>query len=156
MKNLVINILTNIMNMMLIVICFIIFNKQSPLLEAQILIKYINISSILFLAISIILFEIASRKGKGKLYIYGIEFLVLALFTLLIKHIPKILGCTMKTYTEVGMYAFIGYYILKSGMQYTIQKQNQLNSLSDIKEIVKEEPTRKATKRKNIKVEEGK
>ena len=142
--------------MILIAIYFIIFNKQALLLDSQTLIKYINISSILFLGISIILFEIASKKSKGKLYIYGIEFLALAIFTLLIKHMPKILGCTMKTYTEIGTYLFIGYYILKSGTQYTIEKQNQLNSLSDIKEIVKEEPTRKATKRKNIKIEEGK
>ena len=35
-------------------------------------------------------------------------------------------------------------------------KQDELKALSDIKEIVKEEPRKKATKRKNIKVEEGK
>ena len=79
------------------------------------------------------MFEWAYRKDKSKLYVYGLEFLALAIFTLLIKHIPKILGCTMKTYTEVLTYAFIGYYILKSGMQYTIEKENQLKSLSDIK-----------------------
>ncbi len=156
MKNLVISILTNIIYMVLIVIYFIVFNKQTPLLDSKTLITYINISSIAFLGIAIILFEIAYKKDKGKMYMYGIEFLVLAIFTLLIKHMPKILGCTMKTYTEVGMYAFIGYYILKSGMQYTIEKQNQLKNLSDIKEIVKEEPSKKTTKRKNIKVEEGK
>ena len=39
---------------------------------------------------------------------------------------------------------------------YTKMQQDKLNALSDIKELVKEEPTKKATKRKNIKVEEGK
>lgn len=155
-KTIVRDILTNILYLILVVIYFTTFNTQGPLLDSKTLIKYINISSIAFLGIAIILFEIAYRRDKGKMYIYGMEFLVLAIFTLLIKHMPKILGCTMKTYTEVGTYAFIGYYILKSGMQYTSEKQNQLKNLSDIKEIVKEEPAKKITKRKNIKIEEGK
>ena len=95
------------------------------------------------------------RKEKTKVFINGIEFLVLAIFTLLIKHMPKVLGNTMKSYTEVGTYAFIAYYILKTAISYTKMKQDELKNLSDIKEIVKEEPTKKATKRKNIKVEEG-
>ena len=57
---------------------------------------------------------------------------------------------------EVGIYVAIVYYILKSAIVFTKDKHDQLKKLSDIKEIVKEEPTKKATKRKNIKVEEGK
>jgi len=117
---------------------------------------YIHISSITFLIISIILFEIGYKKEKTKIFIYGIEFLVLAIFTLLMKHMPKIFGYTMKSYTEIGIYAFIGYYILKFAIIYTKGRHDQLKSLSDIKEIVKEEPTKKETKRKNKKVEEGK
>ena len=39
---------------------------------------------------------------------------------------------------------------------YTKLKHDELKNLSDIKEIVKEEPIKKETKRKNKKVEEGK
>ena len=155
-KNIVRDILANIIYLILVVIYFVTFNTQGNLLDSETLIKYIDISSITFLLIAIVMFEIGYRKDKAKIFIYGIEFLALAIFTLLIKHMPKVLGYTMKEYTEIGTYAFIAYYILKSGVQYTIKKQNELKSLSDIKEIIKEEPTKKETKRKNIKVEEGK
>jgi len=68
---------------------------------------------------------------------------------------PKALGSTIKNYTEIVTYAFIAYYILKSVIMYTKMKHDELKSLSDIKEIVKEEPIKKVSKRKNIK-EEGK
>lgn len=155
-KDIVKEILTNIIYLILVLVYFIIFNTQGSLLDSDILIKYIDISSMTFLAIAIVMFEVGYRKEKIKIFIYGIEFFVLAIFTLLIKHMPKVLGYMMKDYIEVGIYAYIAYYILKSGIQYTIQKQNELKSLSDIKEIVKEEPTKKETKRKNVKVEEGK
>ena len=112
--------------------------------------------SLAFLLIAIILFEIGYKKEKGTIFIYGIEVLILAIFTILIKHIPKVFGYTIRQYLELGICAFIAYYILKIGFQYTIKKQNELKNLSDIKEIIKEEPTKKVTKRKNKKVEEGK
>lgn len=117
---------------------------------------YINISSMTFLLIAIIMFEIGYRKEKIKIFINGIEFLALAIFTLLMKHMPKVLGNTMKSYTEVGVYAFISYYILKSAIMYTKKRHDVLKNLSDIKEIVKDEPIKKTTKRKNIKEKEGK
>ena len=45
---------------------------------------------------------------------------------------------------------------VKSAILYTKDQQNKLKDLSDIKDIVKDEPIKKATKRKNKKVEEGK
>ena len=155
-KPIVKDILVNIIYLLLIVIYFICFNTQGTLLTADILTQFINISSMVFLIISIIMLEVGYRKENIKIFINGIEFFILALFTLLIKHMPKVLGNTMKGYVEVGIYASIVYYILKSAVIFTKDKHDQLKNLSDIKEIVKEEPTRKATKRKNIKVEEGK
>lgn len=154
-KSIVRDILTNIIYLILIIIYFVFLNTQGSLLDPKVLERYIDISSITFLFISIVLIEIGYRKEKSKIFINGIEFLALAICTLLIKHMPKVLGNTMKEYNEVVTYAFIGYYILKSAIMYTKIKQDKLNSLSDIKEIVKEEPTKRVTKRKNIK-EEGK
>ena len=155
-KPIVKDVITNAIYMLLIIIYFICFNTQVTTLEQAIMMRYIDISSIAFVGIAVIFFEIGYRKEKSKIFINGIEFLVLAIFTLLIKHLPKVLSCSMKNYTEVGIYAFVAYYILKSAIMYTKMKQDELKSLSDIKDIVKEEPTKKATKRKNIKVEEGK
>lgn len=154
-KPIVKDILTNIVYLILVVAYFICFNTQISVLETTILTQYINISSIVFLGIAIVMLEAGFRKSKIKIFINGIEFISLAIFTLLIKHMPKVFGYTMKSYTEIGTYIFIAYYILKSAITYTKMKQDQLKQLSDIKEIVKEEPTRKATKRKNKK-EEGK
>lgn len=146
--------ITNITYLILVVIYFVCFNTQGSILGAEILDKYINISSMTFLAVSIVMLEVGYRKDKSKIFINGIEFLILAIFTLLIKHMPKVLGNTMKSYTEIGIYVFIAYYILKTAIMYTKMKYNQLSKLSDIREIVKEEPIKKETKRKNKKIEE--
>jgi hypothetical protein len=155
-KTIVRDAIINIICLTVIIGYFICFNTQINFLNPVILDRVINISSMIFLAISIIMFEIGYRNNKAKFFVNGIEFLVVAIFTLLIKHMPKVLGNTMKSYTEIGTYSFIAYYILKVAILYTKMRHDKLKSLSDIKEIVKEEPTKKATKRKNIKVEEGK
>ena len=131
------------------------FNIQYEVVSELMLMKYINISSILFLLISIVIIEISYKKEDDNILIYGLEFLVLAIFTLLIKHIPKLLNCNTQTYILVGSYLFAIYYMLKSTVLYTIERQQDLKKFSDIKEIVKDEPIKKATKRKNKK-EEGK
>lgn len=155
-KTIVKDVITNAVYLMLITIYFVCFNTQVITLETTMIIQYIDISSITFLAIAIVMFEVGYRNNKAKIFINGVEFLVLATATLLIKHIPKTLGHTMEHYTGIVIYAFIAYYILKSVIMYTKLKHDELKKLSDIKEIVKEEPIKKETKRKNKKVEEGK
>lgn len=155
-KPIVKDVITNAVYLMLITIYFVCFNTQVITLETTMIIQYIDISSITFLAIAIVMFEVGYRNNKAKIFINGVEFSVLATATLLIKHIPKTLGHTMEHYTEIVIYAFIAYYILKSVIMYTKLKHDELKKLSDIKEIVKEEPIKKETKRKNKKVEEGK
>lgn len=141
---------------LIILLFFIYLGTQYERLEMVTLIKYINSSSILFLLMSIVMMEISYRKSDGSYFFNGIEFLALATFTLLIQHMPKILGCSMQIYTQIGSNLFVVYYILKSAIIYTKGKKEELDSFSDIKEIVKDEPIKKATKRKNKKVEEGK
>lgn len=154
-KPIVKDVITNITYLLLVTLYFVCFNTQLLSIDSTLLIRYINISSMVFLGISIIMFEVGFRNDKSKIFFNGIEFFTLAIFTLLIKHMPKVLGNTMKDYTQIGIYAFVTYYILKSAIMYTKMKHDQVQAMSDIKDIVKEEPTKKATKRKNIKVEEG-
>jgi len=154
-KPIIRDVITNITYLLLVIIYFICFNTQVITLQSKIITNYINISSIVFLSIAIIMFELGYRKEKTKIFINGIEFLVLAISTLFLKHIPKVLGITMQNYTEMVVYGFTAYYILKLATTYTKMKQEQLNKLSDIKDIVKEEIIKKPTKRKNKK-EEGK
>ena len=141
------NVLANLAYSSIIMIYFLFFNIQYEVVSTEILSKYINISSLVFLGLSIL---------DDGILIYGLEFLVLAIFTLLIKHIPKQLECSTQTYILVGSYIFALYYMLKSTILYTIEKQQELKKYSDIKEIVKDEPIKKASKRKNSKKEEVK
>ena len=154
-KNLLKDIITNLVYGLIIAIYIICFNWQHEAIGANWLGKYINISSMAFLAISIVMLELAYRKDKAKMFVYGIEFIVLATFTILIQHMPKIIKCSIKQYTQIGLAVFVAYYIIKIGILYTKRKHDELKSLSDIKEIVKEEPRKKEAKRKNKK-EEGK
>lgn len=149
-------ILTNLTYALITILYFIFFSTQYTKLEANILIKYINASSILFLGISIIMMEIAYRKNNELTFFNGLEFLAMAVFILLMQYMSKVLNCSIQVYTLAGANFLAVYYILKSAILYTKDQQNKLKDLSDIKDIVKDEPIKKATKRRNKKVEEGK
>lgn len=149
------DVLANLAYSSMIMLYFMFFNIQYEAVSEIILTKYINISSIVFLLISILIIEISYKREKDNIVIYGLEFLALAIFTLLIKHMPKLFACSTQTYILIGSYLFAIYYMLKSTILYTKEKQDELKRCSDIKEIVKDEPIKKATKRKNKK-EEGK
>lgn len=137
------------------ILYFVVFGTQYTRLDISILDKYIDLSSLLFLVIAIIIMEIAYKKSDESIFLYGIEFTIIAVFTLLTQHMSKMLNCSIDVYTLAGANIFAVYYILKSGILYTRLNQNELESLSDIKEIVKDEPVKKEAKRKNKK-EEGK
>ena len=145
------DVLANLAYSSMIMIYFMFFNLQYEVLPEHILTKYINISSIIFLGLAILMIEIAYKKEKDNILLYGVEFLLLAVFTLLIKHIPKLLDCNTQTYILIGSYLFAIYYMLKSTVLYTKERQEELKSFIDIKEIVKDEPIKKPTKRKNKK-----
>lgn len=145
------DILANLAYSSMIMIYFMFFNIQYEAVSEPILIKFINISSITFLLLAIVIIEVAYNKDDDSALLYGIEFIALAVFTLLIKHMTKLLECGTQTYILVGSYLFAIYYMLKSSIMYTREKQEELRQCSDIREIVKEEPIKKATKRKNKK-----
>ena len=109
----------------------------------------LKIFSTIYLATSIILFEVAYKKDSDEIALNGIEFLVLAIFSLLIQYIPKILKIDENMYMIAGTYIFLIYYGIKNVVIYTCERKNELDNLSDIKEIVKDEPIKKETKRKN-------
>lgn len=148
------DVLANLAYSSMIMIYFMFFNIQYEAVSEAVLVKYINISSLVFLGLAIFIIEIAYKKESDNILIYGLEFLVLSIFTLLIKHLPKLFDCSTQTYILIGSYMFAIYYMLKSTILYTREKQEELNKYSDIKEIVKDEPIKKATRRKNKK-EEG-
>lgn len=148
------NIVINLTYAIITVIYFVFISTQYSKFGGVNLSNYIHISSLFFLAISIVIMEISFRKSDEITFINGIEFLVMAVFILLTQHMTKLFNYSIQVYTLAGA-NFIGiYYILKSAVLYTKEQQDKLKSLSDIKEIVKDEPIKKASKRKNKKEEE--
>ena len=103
----------------------------------------LNIFCMLFLGIAIYLFEIAYRKDNGKLAMYGIESLIIAIFTLFLPYIIFELNEKNKNYYLTAAIFVSLYYILKSLIISIKTKNKHMNSnISDIKEIVKKEKTK--------------
>ena len=149
------NIVINLTYAIITVIYFVFISTQYSKFSGINLNNYIHISSLFFLGISIVIMEISFKKSDELIFANGIEFLAMAVFILLTQHMSKLFNYSIQVYTLAGA-NFIGiYYILKSAILYTKNQQDKLNSLSDIKEIVKDEPIKKASKRKNKK-EDGK
>lgn len=132
-----------------IMIYFIFVNLGYTNIATNILEVDLKTFALLFLGIAIFIFEKAYRKDDGKLAIYGIEALVLASYTLSIMHVVTICNFYFKYYILTSSYIFAIYYVLKDIVIYTKERQNYLNSLSDIAEIVKkDEPNKKEAKKR--------
>ena len=80
-------IFTNIIVGSIIILYFILIILGSVDSTKNIRTIDMNIFSIIFLGISITIFEISYRKDNGKLAMYGIESLLVAMFTLFLPYI---------------------------------------------------------------------
>ena len=99
----------------------------------------LNIFSIIFLGAAILLFEIAYKKDNGSLALYGIESLMLAIFTLFLPYIIFEVHETSSILYSISFITIAVYYITKSIVIYIRNKSSYMNSISDVKEIVKKE-----------------
>lgn len=110
----------------------------------------IDIISICTLFISIIILE-KSYKDNGRNALSAVEFLILSIYLLLMNHISRIYSYDVQSYINSGLIFAISYYFFKTAILFTKEHKEKLNSLSDIRQIIKEEPIKKETKRKNVK-----
>ncbi len=107
-----------------------------------------------FLVVSIVLFELAYKRDSGTLTITAIELLILSIHALFIHHVITIYQFNYQTYILTSSYIFAIYYVLKSIIIYTKARRKYVKSLSDISEIVKEEPVIKEAKKREVEDEE--
>lgn len=99
----------------------------------------LKIFSTIYLATSIILFEIAYKKDSGKIAIHGVEILLVAIMTLFLPYIIFELDSKyQKIYYFVGEYIAV-YYVIKCICIAIIRKRKYSKDVSDIKEIIKKE-----------------
>lgn len=147
------NVFINLIYITLITIYFIFFNIIKKYINPDIFLIYIKITSFVFLILTILIFEKAYKDDNDAIALNGLEFLVLSIFSLLILYIPRVFEISDTTYILSGLCLFIAYYVIKNILIYTRERKEELDKLSDIKEIVKDEPIKKETKRKNKPVE---
>lgn len=110
----------------------------------------------MFLFLGLLVFEKAYKEENDKkllsLTITGVELIVLSMYSLSIVHITTFFKYDVIKYLELSAGVFSIYYVLKAIVMYTLDKKNSLKKLSDISEIVKEEPIKKEATKKNAKV----
>ena len=135
---------TNIIIASIIILYFILIVLGSANSIKSVRTTDLNIFSLLFLGGAIFLFEIAYRKDDGKLAMYGIESLAIAIFMLFLPYIIFELNESNKKYYLMASAYIAGYYILKSIIIAIKTKNKYMNeNISDVKEIVKKEKTRR-------------
>ena len=142
----------NILKAILIVFYFFVLNLACENISVEHLERGIQLCTMLFLFIAIVIFEIAYRKDDDDLAIQGIEVLVLSAYTLTSQHITKKYNFNFKNYSLVASYFFAIYFIVKCIVIYTKGRKEMAEDYSDIKEIVKkDEPIKKeATKKQRV------
>lgn len=98
-----------------------------------------NIFSIILLGISILLFEIAWKRSSGRLSMYGIEMLAIALFTLFLPYIIFELNSPYKKFYLIASAYTTMYYSIKSIYIAIKSRRKYMITVDDIKDIVKKE-----------------
>ncbi len=141
-----VNILIAIAIILYFVATYICYTK----LDVAIFERVLQVATLVLLAITITLFEVAYKKDSGTLAIIGIEFLIVSCHALSIPYILQVYGWDLRWYVTISGYMFAIYFVFKSIVVYLLGRKEYVKSLSDIAEIVKEEePAKKeATKKK--------
>ena len=138
----------NLLLAIAIMIYFVAINYVYIKIGGQNLQQGTKIISLIILLLSITTFEIAYHKDNGIIAINGIEILVLAIQSLTTWVTIERLKIDTNTYILISACTFTIYYVLKSMIIYTIDNRKYLNSLSDIHEIVMNEPIKKEAKKR--------
>ena len=147
----------NVLKAIVIISYFLMLNLAYQNISSIHLEKGIQLLTIIFLGISIYIFEKAYKKDDGKLAILGIEILILSGYTLTTMHITNKFNFDFKNYSLVAAYIYSIYFILKGIIVYTKGRKELAENLSDIKEIVKkDEPIKKEATKKNKEKEQKK
>ena len=138
----------NLILAIVVMIYFISCNSVYTQLEWEQMKLITKAISGVFLLASIISLEFAYKRDSGTLTMTAIELLVLAIHALFINHVVTIYQFDFRTYLVTSSYMFAIYYVLKSTVIYTRARMKYLKSLSDISEIVKDEPVIKEAKKR--------
>lgn len=127
----------NIITIFAITLFLASINIMSLYIETQTYLNYLRIISIIVAIISIIYFELGYKKDNEKLFLYGVEILILALITLFSIYLYYMF---FEKYSNILIYitiAFLAYYLIKILILKSRMKKKYYKEQNDIKEIVK-------------------
>lgn len=111
----------------------------------------INVLTMIFLFLSIYLFEKAYKKDDGSFALSGIETLILSTYMLTIEHNLRKFNLDVKKYFFITLFTFAIYFVLKSIIIYTMARKEVAGNYSDIREIIKKDkPQKKEASKKRI------
>ncbi len=127
---------------------FIVLNFAYTRMNIERLMNDIEVFSGIFLVLGLVMLERAYKKDSGKMALSGVELLCLSMHSLSINHVIAFYQYDFRFYLLTSSYVFAIYYVLKSIIIYTREKRRYLKNLSDISEIVKEEPIKKEAKKR--------
>lgn len=127
---------------------FIVLNFAYTRMSVDRLMNDIEVFAGIFLVLGLVMLERAYKKDSGKMALSGIELLCLSMHSLSINHVITFYQYDFRFYLLSSSYVFAIYYVLKSIIIYTREKRQYLRNLSDISEIVKEEPIKKEAKKR--------
>ena len=119
-----------------ILLFFIILKLMALNLDKNINILVYKISSVILLAITLVLFEVAYKKDSDTLAITSIEMFFLSIITLLT---PYTLISRINVFTSIMGVYFTIYYAIKNYIIYRNEKNKYLKEKNDIPQIVKKE-----------------
>lgn len=133
------NIFTNIIIAIFIVLYWYFINLGSLNIETNIYIIDLKVFSVIFGITSVILFEISYKKDSGKMCIYGIEMLIVGLITLFLINGYYLFYANYNFIIAIISFIFAVYYLIKSFIIYKKMKKQYFKEKNDIKDIVKKE-----------------
>lgn len=140
----------NLIIAIVVMIYFISINILYTKLDLEKMERITQLFSGVFILSGLIVLEIAYKKDSETFTLTSIELLVLSMHALFINHVITIYDFDFRVYLLTSSYIFAIYYVLKSIVIYTKARMKYLKSLSDVSEIVKDEPIiKEAKKRKN-------
>lgn len=119
-----------------ILLFFIVLKLIAINIDKQVAIFIFKVLSVISLAATLILFELAYKKDNDSMAITSIEMFFLSVITLLT---PYILISRTSIFTSSIGVLFVIYYLIKNFIIYRNEKNIYLKEKSDINQIVKKE-----------------
>ena len=122
----------NLLKAIGIIIYFMILNLAYSSMKHERLLEDIKVFSGSFLLVGLLCMEKAYKSEKGELVILGIELLILSFHSLSIIHIITLFNYNFQYYLLTSSYIFAIYYVLKSIILYTKEKNEGAYYVSNL------------------------